>query len=177
MNIHILFVCFNVLYLIFFLLLPSPYGHTIFHWVICNAHFRTYQPDKPCDPGQFKCGNGRCILERWRCDRENDCGDNTDENPQLCSKYHYSWQLLHTDFGLRILFISAFTVIFFLCVWFVSFVSTLCVISIFHLTRHSLEAHCCCLVISFIYTETHIHIHSKLNDFYFIIIIASSWVL
>ena len=32
-----------------------------------------------CLGGQFMCGGGRCIPVSWRCDDENDCGDNTDE--------------------------------------------------------------------------------------------------
>ncbi|CAG5120952.1 unnamed protein product [Candidula unifasciata] len=31
------------------------------------------------DKGLFLCKNGRCIYEKWRCDKMNDCFDNSDE--------------------------------------------------------------------------------------------------
>lgn len=32
-----------------------------------------------CEPNQFQCNNGKCVLKTWLCDSENDCGDNSDE--------------------------------------------------------------------------------------------------
>ncbi|CAK9806758.1 Sortilin-related receptor [Anthophora plagiata] len=32
-----------------------------------------------CDPTQFACGNDVCIPASWVCDRDNDCGDRSDE--------------------------------------------------------------------------------------------------
>lgn len=27
----------------------------------------------------FSCANGRCLIDLWRCDTQDDCGDNSDE--------------------------------------------------------------------------------------------------
>ncbi len=35
--------------------------------------------DQTCTPDQFTCSNGRCVQKRWLCDREDDCGDASDE--------------------------------------------------------------------------------------------------
>lgn len=32
-----------------------------------------------CGPKEFKCANGKCISAQWKCDRQDDCGDNSDE--------------------------------------------------------------------------------------------------
>lgn len=35
--------------------------------------------DTACKSGEFSCSNGRCIESFWKCDFEDDCGDNSDE--------------------------------------------------------------------------------------------------
>ena len=43
-------------------------------------------PVRTCAPGQFRCANGICLDMRWHCDRDNDCGDFSDE-PSNCSEF------------------------------------------------------------------------------------------
>uniref|UniRef100_A0A8C6YMZ9 EGF-like domain-containing protein n=1 Tax=Nothoprocta perdicaria TaxID=30464 RepID=A0A8C6YMZ9_NOTPE len=56
------------------LLQPSLEHHSV----------RQGRPRPPCQPGEFACKNNRCIQERWKCDGDNDCLDNSDEAPELC---------------------------------------------------------------------------------------------
>ncbi|XP_052032896.1 low-density lipoprotein receptor-related protein 8 isoform X9 [Apodemus sylvaticus] len=35
---------------------------------------------KECEEDQFRCRNERCIPSVWRCDEDNDCSDNSDED-------------------------------------------------------------------------------------------------
>ncbi|XP_076061029.1 low-density lipoprotein receptor-related protein megalin isoform X2 [Oratosquilla oratoria] len=43
-------------------------------------------PDDPsCAPWDFTCANGRCIQKTWKCDGDDDCLDNSDEQ-QNCTK-------------------------------------------------------------------------------------------
>jgi hypothetical protein len=44
-----------------------------------------------CGPhnGTFLCDNNRCIYETWKCDKTNDCGDNSDERNCYQRKYSF----------------------------------------------------------------------------------------
>ncbi|XP_005162276.1 low-density lipoprotein receptor-related protein 1 isoform X2 [Danio rerio] len=52
----------------------------------CRAN-PSYVPPPQCQPGEFACKNNRCIQERWKCDGDNDCLDNSDETPDLCNQH------------------------------------------------------------------------------------------
>lgn len=55
--------------------------------------FTVYLDEVSCDPtGDFRCDNRRCIPLRWKCDGDDDCGDNSDE--RSCSEWRY---LKHTS--------------------------------------------------------------------------------
>ncbi|XP_033629378.1 low-density lipoprotein receptor-related protein 1-like isoform X2 [Asterias rubens] len=48
----------------------------------CNDDPAYSKPDI-CD-GEFECKNGRCVDKIWVCDGDNDCGDLSDEDHDLC---------------------------------------------------------------------------------------------
>ena len=39
-----------------------------------------------CEPSSFQCHTGHCIPLRWKCDGDDDCQDDSDEDPQFCGK-------------------------------------------------------------------------------------------
>ena len=39
-----------------------------------------------CSFSQHACDNGECQPKVWLCDGDDDCGDGSDEKPELCSK-------------------------------------------------------------------------------------------
>lgn len=44
-----------------------------------------FSAPKTCSPKQFVCKDGvTCISKGWRCDREKDCPDGSDEEPDVC---------------------------------------------------------------------------------------------
>lgn len=42
-------------------------------------HFMNLLIDDTCRSDEFTCNNGRCIQNRWVCDKDDDCGDGSDE--------------------------------------------------------------------------------------------------
>ncbi|XP_043939564.1 prolow-density lipoprotein receptor-related protein 1 [Protopterus annectens] len=54
--------------------------------VTCKAN-PMYVPPPQCQQGEFACKNNRCIQERWKCDGDNDCLDNSDEALELCHQH------------------------------------------------------------------------------------------
>ncbi|CAL8335883.1 unnamed protein product [Lota lota] len=52
----------------------------------CKAN-PSYVPPPQCQAGEFACRNSRCIQERWKCDGDNDCLDNSDEALELCHQH------------------------------------------------------------------------------------------
>lgn len=84
----LLFTCsFLVSMAHLFLLLP----------LISSLANPAYVPPPQCQPGEFACKNNRCIQERWKCDGDNDCLDNSDEAPELCCKCAASLSWLHSN--------------------------------------------------------------------------------
>lgn len=39
-----------------------------------------------CNNDEFECANKKCIIKTWICDKTDDCGDKSDEDPIMCAK-------------------------------------------------------------------------------------------
>lgn len=37
-----------------------------------------------CEANSFQCHTGHCIPQRWMCDGDDDCQDDSDEDPRYC---------------------------------------------------------------------------------------------
>lgn len=69
-----------------------------------------YSPaDRPCDKGETKCPNSnKCLARRYLCDGDDDCGDNSDENPLFCKSVACTggkWSLYYLFQKTRILMV------------------------------------------------------------------------
>ncbi|KAK7113108.1 hypothetical protein V1264_012457 [Littorina saxatilis] len=52
-----------------------------------------------CSEMEFVCQNGRCLRERWVCDLDNDCGDGSDEDPNMCATHTCDPRYFHCNNG------------------------------------------------------------------------------
>lgn len=61
---------------------PIPAGPGLLggEWMIWLTTPSPTGPVKECEEDQFRCRNERCIPSVWRCDEDNDCSDNSDED-------------------------------------------------------------------------------------------------
>lgn len=71
---------------------------------------------------EFQCNNTLCKPLAWKCDGEDDCGDNSDENPDQCSKFSlwitHMLKCFQSYFFLTYFLSSTFFVpCVFFCVW------------------------------------------------------------
>lgn len=48
--------------------------------------FLFFSAGRHCPLDEFQCNNTLCKPLAWKCDGEDDCGDNSDENPEECSE-------------------------------------------------------------------------------------------
>ncbi|KAM6948698.1 low-density lipoprotein receptor-related protein 8-like [Aplochiton taeniatus] len=55
----------------------------LFHFLVLKLHSSKGTTEE-CEDGQFQCTNKRCIPTIWRCDDDDDCSDNSDE--ENCAK-------------------------------------------------------------------------------------------
>ncbi|XP_028974580.2 low-density lipoprotein receptor-related protein 8 isoform X2 [Esox lucius] len=51
----------------------------LFHLLVLKLHSSKGTEAVECEDGQFQCNNKRCIPTIWRCDEDDDCSDNSDE--------------------------------------------------------------------------------------------------
>ncbi|XP_072586976.1 low-density lipoprotein receptor-related protein 8 isoform X7 [Vulpes vulpes] len=63
--------------LLLLLLLPLRLQHLA---AAADAQRGGQGPAKVCEEDQFRCRNERCIPSVWRCDEDDDCSDNSDED-------------------------------------------------------------------------------------------------
>ena len=54
------------------------------HLYFVTKVFIFFTAMKNCTSEEFRCTNGKCIPSVWRCDHDDDCGDNSDE---MCGTY------------------------------------------------------------------------------------------
>ena len=74
--------------------------HSFYTSIFPSTANPSYEPPPQCQSGEFACKNNRCIQERWKCDGDNDCLDNSDEAPELCRELLHTHTHTHTQLPL-----------------------------------------------------------------------------
>lgn len=89
----------------FYLLIPSIYWSAVKkHRNVCITAVNSnviilyfsatrYPNGTYCPPMMFECKNHVCIQPYWKCDGDNDCGDDSDEELHLCCKRENWYQM------------------------------------------------------------------------------------
>ncbi|MGH0154690.1 UNVERIFIED_CONTAM: hypothetical protein FKN15_067352 [Acipenser sinensis] len=54
-------------------------GRVMLVQLLLLKHHSSKGTKTECEHGQFQCKNERCIPTIWRCDDDDDCSDNSDE--------------------------------------------------------------------------------------------------
>jgi hypothetical protein len=55
-----------------------------------------------CAESRFECGNHLCVNQGDLCDGTDDCGDNSDESPSLCSKFAFAFFIFSGEWPIKI---------------------------------------------------------------------------
>ena len=55
------------------------------------------EPYPNCPTGSFQCHSGRCVAAEFRCDKENDCDDGSDERKCIGPLSYFSFQFSPRD--------------------------------------------------------------------------------
>ncbi|XP_068751456.1 low-density lipoprotein receptor-related protein 1-like isoform X2 [Montipora capricornis] len=54
--------------------------------LILKGEFQCVNKSVVCPGQQFACTDGKCLADSYVCDKQNDCGDSSDELPAMCAR-------------------------------------------------------------------------------------------